>query len=147
MRVLLLIFLIQLVVVTGLSVFVRETLSVAAGGIGVSIIGALMGLRHLTEARRLKPLAALAVAAGAGTIATLGTMNLPLSVAFECYRSRIGPFMLWGGGARSPGAAPYLLTAGSAQRVEGFVPDSAGRGFRLWSLSRLGRDWSYVAER
>jgi hypothetical protein len=160
----LLILLTALAVVSAASIFIRETLFVSAIGIGAAILAAFAASDRLVQAQRLNCRTSLAVVAGALLISSVSVSNLPLTLTFRAYEARfnalardleqgarvefprrIGPFLLRSGDKAS--GTTFLVTTARNSRLGGFARDPAGRGFDLWSISRLGADWAYISER
>ena len=62
------------------------------------------------------------------------------------YPIQIGPFRVIDGGIRDGSDAPYLMTSGQPYEINAFVRDPEGRFFNIWSITKLGAQWSYVEE-
>lgn len=98
-------------------------------------------------------------------LAYVGFANVPLKVIFHIHEHRfealseklirgeelhypiqIGPFKVIDGGVRDGSEAPYLMTSGHQSEINGFVRDSKGKCFNLWTITRVSKNWAYIEE-
>lgn len=153
-----------LVIVAVISLVVRDVFFVRALSLlvlaGLSVIGFLCSQRsdHRQVARAT-------ISGGMLVLAGLAFTNTPLRLTFAVFESRfesigdqlvrgehpdfptwIGPFRVIDGGVRDGSGAPYLMTSGHSDEINGFVRDPQGSYFNLWSITPVSEDWAYIEE-
>lgn len=155
--------LIAVLLVSLFSIMVNEAKIVALVGIFSGIVFFAVACREFNLAVRLGTKELWGITGIVALIVALGWTNLPLRVVFFAFHREfdrlagelaaskpvdfprsVGPFGLVGGGVRNK--TVYFISSGNPNEINGFVNHPEGYGFNLWSMTGLGKGWSYVSE-
>ena len=155
--------LIAVLLVCVFSIWVNESMIVAAVGILSAIVFFSVACREFNLAVHLGTKELLGISGIAAMIVALGWTNLPLRLVFSAFRgdfdrltgelvagktvtypTSIGPFQFIAGGVR--GETAYLISSGDPHEINGFVNHPEGYGFNIFSVSPVGGGWAYICE-
>ena len=154
-----------LILVFGISLVVIDLFFVRALALVVlaitTVVGLFLAQRIIGASRKVRIILFSAI----GALGLIGMTNAPLKMMFALLKPRfeanadtidrgdtpnypiqIGSFKVIGGDIRDGSNAPYLMTSGQPYEINAFVRDSEGRFFNIWSITKLGSQWSYVEE-